>query len=399
MAPTVGYMPSPPPADMPSMPLAVPPPGLTPDFEHPASNSFHVTIAVAICIPIIVILASLRMYNLLCIHRQRTVADYTFMLATVWTIIYFGLVMALLNKGLFGIHIWELRLQDLTNTPFLLVLLLESLYGPFVWLIKTSLFLLYRQIFSTKRYLQNLVWAGVIVTGLFYWSTTIAKIALCAPRGHETYIMAFATARCGRTKSLAVGSGVFNVLSDLYLIVIPIPPTWSLHMKPRKKWRLIAVFLTGILAFNASALGLHFRVDVNRSLDDTWKIMPFYLSIIVEMTAGITVLCMPSIAAIVRHHKPAVMAYFNRNSAYRNQNSNQNSSHDNENQQGTFYQMSKLRKEITTSNSQTVESQGNTRHGHMAKSSDDSAIQLRSHTPDSETLTEGPSAAAASPKI
>ncbi|KAL8697880.1 MAG: hypothetical protein Q9224_002106 [Gallowayella concinna] len=367
MAPTVGYMPSPPPADMPSMPLAVPPPGLTPDFEHPASNSFHVTIAVAICIPIIVILASLRMYNLLCIHRQRTVADYTFMLATVWTIIYFGLVMALLNKGLFGIHIWELRLQDLTNTPFLLVLLLESLYGPFVWLIKTSLFLLYRQIFSTKRYLQNLVWAGVIVTGLFYWSTTIAKIALCAPRGHETYIMAFATARCGRTKSLAVGSGVFNVLSDLYLIVIPIPPTWSLHMKPRKKWRLIAVFLTGIL--------------------------------IVEMTAGITVLCMPSIAAIVRHHKPAVMAYFNRNSAYRNQNSNQNSSHDNENQQGTFYQMSKLRKEITTSNSQTVESQGNTRHGHMAKSSDDSAIQLRSHTPDSETLTEGPSAAAASPKI
>ncbi|KAL8800430.1 MAG: hypothetical protein Q9182_005183 [Xanthomendoza sp. 2 TL-2023] len=361
------------------MPLSVPPPGVTADFEHPASNSFRVTIAAATCIPIIVILASLRMYNLLCIHRQRTVADYTFMLATIWTIIYFGLVMALLNKGLFGRHIWEIRLKDLTNTPFLLVLLLESLYGPFVWLIKTSLFLLYRQIFSTKRYLQNLVWAGIIVTGLFYWSSTIAKIALCAPRRHETYIMAFASARCGRTKTLAVGSGVFNILSDLYLIVIPIPPTWSLQLKPRKKWRLIAVFLTGIL----SAIPLSFLLQS---------------SCVVEMTAGITVLCMPSIAAIVRHHKPAVMAYFNRNNTYSNHHSNQNSSHDNENQQGGFYQMTKLRNVAIASNVQSVESQGNNRHGHMAKSSDDSAIQLRTHTPDSETLTERPSEAAISPK-
>ncbi|KAL8814919.1 MAG: hypothetical protein Q9223_005898 [Gallowayella weberi] len=321
---------------------------MTADFEHPTSNSFHVTIAAATCIPIIVMLASLRMYNLLCIHRQRTVADYTFMLATIWTIIYFGLLMGLLNKGLFGRHIWEIRLEDLTNNPFLLVLLLESLYGPFVWLIKTSLFLLYRQIFSTKRCLQNLVWAGIIVTGLFYWSSTIAKIALCAPRRHETYIMAFATARCGRTKTLAVGSGVFNILSDLYLIVIPIPPTLALHLNPRKKWRLIAVFLTGIF-----------------------------------------------IAAIVRHHKPAVVAYFNRNDAYRNENSNQNSSHDNENQHGTFYQMTKLRNVVTTSNSQSVDN----KHGHMAKSSDASAIQLRTHTADSETLIEWPSGPVISRKI
>ncbi|KAL8804144.1 MAG: hypothetical protein Q9200_005950 [Gallowayella weberi] len=370
MAPRVGYMPSPPPANSSSLPLSLPPPGMTADFEHPTSNSFHVTIAAATCIPIIVMLASLRMYNLLCIHRQRTVADYTFMLATIWTIIYFGLLMGLLNKGLFGRHIWEIRLEDLTNNPFLLVLLLESLYGPFVWLIKTSLFLLYRQIFSTKRYLQNLVWAGIIVTGLFYWSSTIAKIALCAPRRHETYIMAFATARCGRTKTLAVGSGVFNILSDLYLIVIPIPPTLALHLNPRKKWRLIAVFLTGILVL----LSTHS---------------------VVEMTAGITVLCMPSIAAIVRHHKPAVVAYFNRNDAYRNENSNQNSSHDNENQHGTFYQMTKLRNVVTTSNSQSVDN----KHGHMAKSSDASAIQLRTHTADSETLIEWPSGPVISRKI
>lgn len=250
MAPTTmgsppGYMPLPPSSA--DSPLALPPPGVNADFEHPASNAYQVNTAAAFCIPIIIILAALRMYHLLSICRRRTLADYTFMLATVWTVIYIGLVLALFDKGVFGMHIWDVKLKNLTNTPFLLVLLLESLYGPFVWLIKTSLFLLYRQIFSSKAYLQNLVLAGITVTGLYYWSSTVTKIALCAPRANETYIIAFATARCGRTKALAVCSGVFNILSDLYLIILPLPPAWSLHMKPREKLKLIAVFLTGLL--------------------------------------------------------------------------------------------------------------------------------------------------------
>ncbi|CAL8583259.1 hypothetical protein XPA_008888 [Xanthoria parietina] len=370
----IGFFPFPPPANM---PLATPPPGVTPNFDHPESNSWHVNVTAAICIPLIVIFSSLRLYNQYRLRPSRTIADYTFMLAAAWTVIYIAILLALLNKGLFGRHIWDLKVEDLSNAPFLLVLILEAIYGPFVWVIKVSLFFLYRQIFTPKPYLQHLALAGIIVTGLFYWSSLVAAVVLCSPRRNETYIMAFATARCGETKGLGVIIGVFNVLSDLYLLVIPIPATLALHLPRRKKIALLFLFATGILAFNASALGLHYRVQVNRSYDDTWKIMPMYLTVIIEMTAGIAILCMPAMATLSRRYTPAVTAYFSRN----NKDSN-------ENEQSRFYEMAKQRNVSHSSNARTFEAQGSNIYGHTATSSSDSANELRPHTSDSVTFVE-----------
>ncbi|KAL8846906.1 MAG: hypothetical protein Q9221_008030 [Calogaya cf. arnoldii] len=62
--------------------------------------------------------------------ETRTLADHTFMLADAWTIIYIAILLALLDKGLFGRHIWDTKREDLTNTPFLLTLVL----GHWAWL-------------------------------------------------------------------------------------------------------------------------------------------------------------------------------------------------------------------------------------------------------------------------
>ncbi|KAL8737106.1 MAG: hypothetical protein Q9181_002026 [Wetmoreana brouardii] len=323
-----------------SMPLAPPPPGVTANLDHPQSNSFRVKFAAGICIPVILILASLRAYHKLAICRSRTWDDYTFMLATLWTIIYLGLTIGLLSKGLFGTHIWELRVDDLKNTPFLLVLVLESLYGPFIWLIKLSMFLMYLHFFAPHRYMHYLVWGGITVTGLFYFSSMVASLALCAPRGSETYIISFATWRCHRSKALAVATGVMNVLSDLYLLILPIRETMRLHNTLRKRIGVLAVFMTGFMALIASILGLYYRVRVNTMLDNTWKVMPVYLSI---------------------HHEPALKAYFGR--FIRTQSS-----------QGTAHRMKRLGRPAQGSTSRAADSQRSSRHGH--KASDDSKIQL-----------------------
>ncbi|KAL8704731.1 MAG: hypothetical protein Q9201_002115 [Fulgogasparrea decipioides] len=344
-----------------SMPLAPPPPGVTANLDHPQSNSFRVKIAAGICIPVILILASLRAYHKLAICRSRTWDDYTFMLATLWTIVYLGLTIALLSKGLFGTHIWELRVDDLKNTPFLLVLVLESLYGPFIWLIKLSMFLMYLHFFAPHRYMHYLVWGGITVTGLFYFSSMVASVALCAPRGSETYIIAFATRRCHGSKALAVATGVMNVLSDLYLLILPVRETMRLHNTLRKRIGVLAVFMTGLMALIASILGLYYRIRVNTMLDNTWNVMPVYLSITIEMTCGIAILCAPAIRAIYKHHEPAVKAYFRR--SIRTQSS-----------QGTIHRMKRLGRPAQGSTSQAADSQRSSKHGH--KASDDSKIQL-----------------------
>ena len=55
-------------------------------------------------------------------------------------------------------------------------------YGPFIFLIKPSLFFLFLEAFSTLRWLRHFVYGGIFATGIFHFSISIALGGLCAPR-------------------------------------------------------------------------------------------------------------------------------------------------------------------------------------------------------------------------
>ncbi|KAL9598229.1 MAG: hypothetical protein Q9219_004649 [cf. Caloplaca sp. 3 TL-2023] len=295
-------------------PLAYPPPGQTANFEHPSSNSFRVNIAAAVCLPIILIVASTRIYATVRLIKpnMKGLHDFVFMLAIVCTICYIALIIAFLNQGLFGTHIWELTLSDLKNRPFLLWLLLESLWGPFIWFIKVALFQLYMAFFDVDKRFKRLCFWGIWVTGVFYLSISVAKLAVCAPRKHQTYILAFGTARCSDTKVVNIAVGVFNIISDLYLFVLPIPQLAVLKAPLRRKIKAFAVFMTAASAVVASIMGLYYRIRVNTTTDVTWKMAPMYLSILMEMTCGIIILCMPYLALCRQKFQPSVNKFFAR---------------------------------------------------------------------------------------
>ncbi|KAL8693248.1 MAG: hypothetical protein Q9218_001882 [Villophora microphyllina] len=355
-------------------PLSAPPPGVTANLDHPDSNSYRELVTVGICIPLIVIFASLRIYSNVYVYRSRNWHDFTFMLATAWTLIYQGLTLGLLSKGFFGSHIWELRVEDLRNAPFLFTLLLESLYGPFIWLTKLAMFLMYLHLFGTRRYFRYLVWAGVIVSGLYYFSSTIASLALCAPRGKETYIMAFTAHHCNKSKDLAVVTGVYNVMSDFYLFLLPIHETMRIQNTLRKRIKVLAVFMTGFMGVVASIIGLYFRIRVLTLLDTTWFVIPVYLSITVEMTVGIAVCCAPAMHGLYKHYKPCVKTFL----GYSN---------DSGNSQEERHRMKNLSSTGQCSSPRRADFRNKPKHGPRA--SDDSKIQLCNTTSETEVGSEG----------
>lgn len=133
-----------------------------------------------------------------------------------------------------------------------------ALYGPFVFFIKLSLLLLYLQIFDCLLWLKCLVWIGIVVTGLFYFSGMIAVLAMCVPQHGESYLESLASPKCGGTKVLSLVIGAFNIISDLYLLIIPLPAIWSLQLPLRKKVGVVMVFMTGLLYdFLTSTVLLH----------------------------------------------------------------------------------------------------------------------------------------------
>lgn len=128
-----------------------------------------------------------------------------------------------------------------------MILVGHALYGPVISFIKLALFLVILRIFSILRWLRILVYVGAIFNVLFYFSGSIALIVLASPRHGQNYLAVLAGPAGPHFKTLIIVQGVANVVSDFYLLVVPLPAVWDLKLPLKKRLGILAIFGTGSL--------------------------------------------------------------------------------------------------------------------------------------------------------
>lgn len=117
-----------------------------------------------------------------------------------------------------------------------------------MFFIKASVLLLYRRVFSPDRQTRNLLYGGIAYLLITNGVSTILFGALCAPRNGESYLIRYNSPQCvDNVTNLGIANGVGNLIADIYLLVLPMPIIWKLHLSSKKKYALIGVFLTGFL--------------------------------------------------------------------------------------------------------------------------------------------------------
>ena len=112
---------------------------------------------------------------------------------------------------------------------------------------KLALFLLYYRLFASGYWTKIAIYLGIIAVCLFYIACSIAFLILCLPRPGESWISPRFGARTALIIKVSFAQGWFNLLSDLYILLLPLPVLWKLHMPLRKKLGVAAVFLTGLM--------------------------------------------------------------------------------------------------------------------------------------------------------
>lgn len=112
---------------------------------------------------------------------------------------------------------------------------------------KLSLFFLYLRLFYPNRTIRGFIYFGMVSFGIFYIFCVLFPIIACSPRKGETRLMSQSSSRCAQDKVLGYIIPVFNIISDHYLLFLPISVVWKLQMPTRKKIEVCAVFLTGTL--------------------------------------------------------------------------------------------------------------------------------------------------------
>lgn len=116
------------------------------------------------------------------------------------------------------------------------------LYGPMMIFTKLSILLLYFRLFSANQKFRIWIYIGIITTLLNHVVGTVLAITLCIPSDPLKY------AACShRLNALDVVISVINIISDFYILFLPLLVISTLRMRRNKKIGVGAVFCTGFL--------------------------------------------------------------------------------------------------------------------------------------------------------
>lgn len=156
-----------------------------------------------------------------------------------------------IGRGL-GVHIWDIQVDDLNKDFIQRDQIVIDLFAFATVFVKLSLFILYLRLFRPNALTRYLVIFGMVICSLFYAISIIIDFVLWIPSpSHLNDDDAAWRSRAhssGPTEtSLSLAQGIFGMISDIYLLVIPIQMVSRLHLPTRRKVGICAVFATGIM--------------------------------------------------------------------------------------------------------------------------------------------------------
>jgi hypothetical protein len=125
------------------------------------------------------------------------------------------------------------------------LLVLATLYFVTVNIPKLAVLALYRRLFPMRTVqITVYVLAGILVSGSI--ANTITSLAACEPF-EANWNHAIPGAKCIDKERFFVWTSVPNILTDVIMLVLPLPIVWKLHNTKRIKVGLTLTFLVGSL--------------------------------------------------------------------------------------------------------------------------------------------------------
>ncbi|QSZ34645.1 hypothetical protein DSL72_007499 [Monilinia vaccinii-corymbosi] len=261
-----------------AMPARQPPPGVVPNFANPDSTGHIFIIVGTIMLTLMLVLASLRFYTKIFVIRLITWDDSV-------------------TAGKFGTHLWDISIAHLFSKQFQIPGFFINWFSAFVWMtVKATFFLFYLQIFRPFIWLQRLIHFGQFVNVAFYISIITVTLYFTAPAPGQTWAEAFLSPRYTRTfnTTIPIASGS---------LVIPIFGVSNLQLSLHKKFGVMLIFATGLIACIASSLSIYYKTLLNKDTSDFTRMsLPvIVMARNVEMCVGISACCMPALSKLIRN--------------------------------------------------------------------------------------------------
>ncbi|KAH7016348.1 uncharacterized protein B0I36DRAFT_254266 [Microdochium trichocladiopsis] len=276
----------------PLAPIAPARPGVTPDFYSISSRQLHLSIILGVTYTIVTLLMCLRLYTSIFVVKK-LYWDALFLVSS-WALagVFFLLIAQAFPAG-FGRHIWDVNYQQLASyldsiTPLAII---------YMWpltCVKLSVLILYHQVDPEMVFRFCLcVAVFTVVPTLVYTGLFIDR---CNPlKGDITCVNNIGFAQTGT-----------SIMTDLFIIAMPIYMTMRLNMPTRKKLT-VGALLT--LSSACVVFPLIRTAYIQAFVDDpdvTWSQCTMATWTILEINVGVICNSLAMLKPFVRHHMPGL---------------------------------------------------------------------------------------------
>ncbi|KAH7135987.1 hypothetical protein B0J11DRAFT_425457 [Dendryphion nanum] len=241
-----------------------------------------------------VIAVTLRIYTRLLIVRCVGLDDYCIVLSMFFCI---GLTVTIgmqVRYGM-GMHINTLSQENMENSLKAFWASL-TVYNLSLGLTKTSILLQYQRVFFTKTF-QIVCWITMAVVGVYSVWTVFGNMFACVP------IRAFWThetpARCISLFPMWFTNAALNIVTDLAIIILPMPVIRSLNLARRQKQALIGIFAVGGFVCVVSIIRIHSLAVISNSFDPTYDNPSAATWSSLETSIGIICSCLPCLRPLM----------------------------------------------------------------------------------------------------
>ncbi|GLI75379.1 hypothetical protein PoHVEF18_003633 [Penicillium ochrochloron] len=178
------------------------------------------------------------------------------------------------------------------------------LYCPMALFVKIALLAILTRIFAPYR---GKVWFIYILLGClctYYTIALIIKIRMCYPIPlYWLGELPNGEGSCLDQAAALIADSVISVVSDLIILVLPLPLTWSLQMSRSRKLRVIGLLSAGGLATGFSVYRLILVLKDGSSPDASILFMCVIMSGNAEGGVGLICACLPVLNVLISHYK------------------------------------------------------------------------------------------------
>ncbi|KAL2819495.1 hypothetical protein BJX63DRAFT_439029 [Aspergillus granulosus] len=289
--------------DLSRIPLSEPPPGEVTNFVDPESISWAGRLSIYLTLPIMAIAVLLRAYVRLRKHQVGT-DDYLLALGAVGTVSFCGTLLPIFLNDVWGRHAWDIPVSSIVPWYFEYSVTAGCLYNTSAMFIKISILAFYFRMFSPSPRARALIWAGIVVICLVYMGLTISMLAWMVPRrGDGGWGSPANLRRMGNSSRIIdFTQGVFSVVSDFYVLVIPTAIVFRLQMAKNRKIGVACIFLVGFVSLGCSIAGtvLRYHALVFDVEDNRWLSIRFQALCVTELNIGIFCACVPIFFVVLK---------------------------------------------------------------------------------------------------